>query len=54
MQRLFLLDGMALAYRAHFALIRNPIFTSQGVNTSALLGFTNTILTILELSLIHI
>ena len=48
MQRLFLLDGMALAYRAHFALIRNPIFTSQGVNTSALLGFTNTILTILE------
>ena len=48
MQRLFLLDGMALAYRAHFALVRNPIFTSQGVNTSALLGFTNTILTILE------
>lgn len=39
---------MALAYRAHFALIRNPIFNSQGVNTSALLGFTNTILTIIE------
>ncbi|MEC9053967.1 MAG: DNA polymerase I, partial [Verrucomicrobiota bacterium] len=48
MQRLFLLDGMALAYRAHFALIRNPIFTSNGVNSSALYGFTNTILTILE------
>ena len=48
MQRLFLLDGMALAYRAHFALIRNPIFTSKGVNSSALFGFTNTILTILE------
>jgi DNA polymerase-1 len=47
-QRLFLLDGMALAYRAHFALIRNPIFSSQGVNTSALFGFTNTLLTILE------
>jgi len=46
--RLFLLDGMALAYRAHFALIRNPIFNSRGVNTSALFGFTNTILTILE------
>ena len=48
MRRLFLLDGMALAYRAHFALIRNPIFTSKGVNSSALFGFTNTILTILE------
>lgn len=48
MARLFLLDGMALAYRAHFALIRNPIFNSQGINTSALLGFTNTILTIIE------
>ena len=48
MQRLFLLDGMALAYRAHFALIRNPIYTSKGVNSSALYGFTNTILTILE------
>ena len=39
---------MALAYRAHFALIRNPIFSSQGVNTSAVLGFTNTLLTILD------
>ncbi|MEO1837091.1 MAG: DNA polymerase I [Akkermansiaceae bacterium] len=48
MKRLFLLDGMALAYRAHFALIRNPIFTSQGVNSSAVLGFTNPLLTILD------
>ncbi len=48
MQRLFLLDGMALAYRAHFALIRSPIYTSKGVNSSAVYGFTNTILTILE------
>ncbi len=48
MQRLFLLDGMALAYRAHFALIRSPIYTSKGVNSSALYGFTNTILTILD------
>lgn len=46
--RLFLLDGMALAYRAHFALIRSPIFSSRGVNTSALFGFINTLLTILE------
>jgi DNA polymerase-1 len=47
-QRLFLLDGMALIYRAHFALIRSPIFTSDGVNTSALFGFTNTLLDILQ------
>jgi len=48
MPRLFLLDGMALVYRAHFALMRNPIRNSQGVNTSALYGFTNTLLTILD------
>jgi DNA polymerase-1 len=47
-QRLFLLDGMALIYRAHFALIRAPIFTSDGLNTSALYGFTNTLLDILQ------
>ena len=46
--RLFLLDGMALIYRAHFALIRSPIFTSRGFNTSAILGFTNTLLEIIE------
>lgn len=46
--RLFLLDGMALVYRAHFALIRNPITNSKGMNTSAIFGFTNTLLTIIE------
>lgn len=46
--RLFLLDGMALIYRAHFALIRSPIYTSARVNTSALFGFTNTLLELLE------
>ena len=46
--RLFLLDGMALIYRAHFAFITNPIRNSKGVNTSALYGFTNTLLTIIE------
>lgn len=46
--RLFLLDGMALVYRAHFALIRNPIFTSGGMNTSALYGFVNTLLDIIK------
>lgn len=47
-KKLFLLDGMALAYRAHFALIRSPIFTSKGVNSSALYGFTQTVLDILN------
>ncbi|MEN8695236.1 MAG: DNA polymerase I [Akkermansiaceae bacterium] len=46
--RLFLLDGMALVYRAHFALIRNPITNSKGMNTSAIYGFTNTLLTIIQ------
>jgi len=47
-KKLFLLDGMALVYRAHFALITKPIFTSKGVNTSALYGFTQTLLEILR------
>src|SRR5687767_14519875 len=47
-KKLFLLDGMALAYRAHFALIRSPIYSSSGVNTSALYGFTQTLLDILK------
>jgi DNA polymerase-1 len=41
---LFLLDGMALVYRAHFAFATNPIRTSAGRNTSAVYGFTNTLL----------
>src|SRR5262245_58346811 len=45
--KLLLLDGMALVYRAHFAFIARPIFTSKGVNTSALYGFTNTLLDLL-------
>src|SRR5512146_3056165 len=47
-KRLFLLDGMALVYRAHFALISRPIFTSKGVNTSALYGFIQTLLDIVS------
>ena len=48
MHRLFLLDGMALVYRAHFAFFRNPILTSNGLNTSAVLGFTNALLDIVD------
>ncbi|QNL51315.1 DNA polymerase I [Olivibacter sp. SDN3] len=46
--KLFLLDGMALIYRAHFALSKNPRFTSTGLNTSAVMGFTNTLLEVLK------
>jgi DNA polymerase-1 len=45
---LFLLDGMALAYRAHFALATNPIRTSTGRVTSGIYGFTNTLLDLLN------
>src|SRR5271163_1808842 len=44
---LFLLDGMALVYRAHFAFATNPIRTASGRNTSAIYGFTNTLLELL-------
>ncbi|HYF35087.1 MAG TPA: 5'-3' exonuclease H3TH domain-containing protein, partial [Prosthecobacter sp.] len=47
-KRLFLLDGMALLYRAHFALIKTPIRTSDGLNTSALYGFANVLLDIIK------
>ena len=42
-KRLFLLDGMALVYRAHFAFAAKPIMTSYGLNASAMLGITNTL-----------
>jgi DNA polymerase I len=46
--RLFLLDAMALIYRAYFALNKNPRINSKGLNTSAVLGFANTLLDILK------
>lgn len=48
MPALYLLDGMALAYRAHFAFIQRPTRNSKGVNTSALFGFTNALANLLE------
>jgi len=39
-KKLFLLDGHALVYRAHFAFINRPLINSKGVNTSAITGFT--------------
>ena len=42
-KRFFIIDGYALLFRAHFALIRNPLITSYGLHTSALFGFINQI-----------
>lgn len=42
-KRLFLLDGHALVYRAHFAFINRPLINSKGFNTSAITGFTRTL-----------
>lgn len=47
-KKLFLLDAMALIYRAYYALIRNPRLTSQGKNTNAQFGFTSTILDLIN------
>ncbi|MFO0321887.1 MAG: DNA polymerase I [Bacteroidota bacterium] len=46
-KKLFLLDAFALIYRAHFAFSSNPRISSKGLNTSAIFGFTNTLLEIL-------
>ena len=47
-KKLFLLDAMALIYRAYFALSKNPSINSKGQNTSAILGFANTLYDILK------
>ncbi|WP_299250589.1 DNA polymerase, partial [uncultured Cytophaga sp.] len=48
MKKLFLLDAMALIYRAHFAFSKNPRITSTGINSGAIFGFTNSLLEILQ------
>lgn len=47
-KKLFLLDAMALIYRAYFAFSKNPRINSKGLNTSAILGFANTLYDILK------
>jgi DNA polymerase I len=47
-KKLFLLDAMALIYRAHFAFSKNPRINSKGMNTGAVLGFTNTLVEVLQ------
>ncbi len=48
MKKLFLLDAYALIYRAYFAFIRAPRINSKGLNTSAILGFVNTLEDVLK------
>lgn len=47
-KKLFLLDAYALIFRAYYAFIRNPRINSKGLNTSAMFGFTNTLLDIIN------
>ncbi len=48
MKKLFLLDAFALIYRAYFAFSNNPRVNSKGLNTSAVFGFTNTLLDVIK------
>ena len=47
-KKLYLLDGMALAYRAHFAFINSRLKNSEGIATGPILGFANTLVKLLE------
>ena len=48
MEKLFLLDAYALIYRSYYAFIKNPRINSKGLNTSAILGFCNTLHEVME------
>ena len=48
MKKIFLVDGMAILYRAHYAMINNPLTTESGIHTSAIFGFFNTIFKIFK------
>ena len=47
-KRLFLLDAYALIYRAYYGFIKNPRINSKGFNTSAIMGFVNTLEDVLK------
>lgn len=47
-QKLFLLDAMALIYRAFYAMVKTPRINSKGMNTGAVLGFANTLWDVLK------
>ncbi len=47
-KRLFLLDAFALIFRGYYALIKNPRITSTGMDVSAIMGFTNSLLDVIR------
>ena len=47
-KRLFLLDAYALIFRGYYAFIKNPRINSKGLDTSAILGFTNSLLDVIK------
>ena len=51
--KLFFLDAYALIYRAYYAFIKNPRINSKGFNTSAILGFVNTLEDVLKRKTLH-
>ena len=48
MKKLYLIDGMALIYRSHYAMAYNPLMTSSGIHTSAIFGFVNSVIKIIK------
>lgn len=47
-EKLYLIDGTALLYRAHFAFIKNPLINSKGMNTSAIYGVASSFIRLVE------
>ena len=47
-KRLFLLDAYALIFRGYYAFIKNPRINSKGMDTSAIMGFTNSLLDLIN------
>ena len=47
-KKLFLIDGMALIYRSYYAMAKNPLISSKGLNTSAIYGFINSMMKLIN------
>ena len=47
-KKILLIDAMGLIFRAYYAMIKSPRFTTKGLNTSAMLGFTNSLYEVLK------
>ncbi|MBP7500433.1 MAG: DNA polymerase I, partial [Chryseobacterium sp.] len=47
-KRLYLIDAYAMIFRGYFAFIKNPRITTKGINTSAIFGFTNSLIELIK------